>query len=133
MATFVSGNGGYITVTVPSGAPVRLDIKKWTLKKTSKNVENTHSGTPSTNFEHVVPHYEWDVEVPIDITNFPDAATLLREGTKATITFYLGTSGKFDVLSNTLVQDLSDVDDNSEDILRTTVTGKGGTLTQRAA
>lgn len=124
MAEFLSGNGGYITID-----GTRLDIGKWTLDRTMRLVENTHSGVGATNFNSVVPHYEWQLEVPYDLENPPE--DLAEEGDEVTIVFNVGNpliSGTTRTLTNTRVEKLGEVDDQSQDIFRTAMTGKGGSL-----
>jgi hypothetical protein len=120
-----SGNGGEIVV----GA-VTLHVTKWTVRKTARLAEATHSGKTATNFEKVVPHYEWTAEIPWDDTNLPDTDAGLVEGAKLTITFHDGASGKTLVLTDTSVETLEQVDDNENDIIRAVASGKGGTLTR---
>jgi hypothetical protein len=123
--SYQSGNGGEVLV----GA-VTLHITKWTLRKTSRNVDNTHSGVTSSNYEHVVPDHSATLEIPWDDTNIPDTDAGLAEGVKVTLTMNLGSTAKFQTLTNTLVESCEDVCDNSGDIIRTVVTVKGGSLTR---
>jgi hypothetical protein len=121
---FISGNGGSISV-----GGTTLNIAKWTLRKGARLTENTHSGTPSTNFENVVGDNSGTIEIPWDSANIPDSLGLVS-GAKGTIIFNLGTSGKFHTLTNTTIEVGEDVDDNAQDIIRTTVSFKGGVLTR---
>lgn len=123
--SYWSGNGGEITV----GA-ITLPIKKWTLRKKAKLVENTTSSHAASNYEKVIPDYEWTIEFPWDDTKLPDTDVGLNEGDKGTITFNYGASTKFAVLTGTSVETLEEVNDNSDDIIRCTASGKGGTLTR---
>lgn len=125
---FWSGNGGNVVVNPSPG--VSLNIARWMLRKGSRNVENTHSGVSSTNFEKVVSDHSGSIDIPWDDTNLPDTDAGLVEGAKVTIRFNLGTSGKFQTLANTIIESVEDTDDNSQDIVRTTVNFKGGVLTR---
>jgi hypothetical protein len=79
MAEYVSGNGGYIAVAVAgSGAYVRYDVTRWVLRNTSRLTENTHSGTPASNFEYVVEHNEWNADIPLDVLNYPVDGSLVE-------------------------------------------------------
>lgn len=124
--SFWSGSGGEIIV-----GGVTLHCTKHTVRKTSRLAENSHSGVAATNFEHVIPHYEWTVEVPWDDTNLPDTDAGLAEGAKVTIRFNDGASSKFKTLTNTSVEVVEEVDDNQGDIIRSVISGKGGTLTRQ--
>lgn len=123
--SFQSGNGGEVLV----GA-VTLNVTKWTLRKTSRNVDNTHSGVTASNYEHVVPDHSATFEIPWDDTNIPDTDAGLAEGSKVTVTMNLGSGSKTQILTNALVESLEDVCDNSGDIIRSVCTVKGGTLTR---
>lgn len=123
---FWSGNGGSIKV----GSTTHNFVGKWTLRKNSRLTENTHSGTPATNYLAVVPDHSWTVEIPWDDTVLPDTDMGLSEGGQVTLTFNYGASGKFAVLTNTTVETIEEVDDNAQDIIRVVLSGKGGTLTR---
>lgn len=127
MAEYVSGNGGYISVSVAgAGSYTRYDVTKWVLRTTDRLTENTHSGTPATNFEAVVPHNEWSADVPLDVTNFPSDGPL--GASKVDIVFYVGESGEFYDLRNTSNEVGEVTDDNAQDIVRVAASGKGGYL-----
>ena len=49
MSTFWSGNGGSVVINGTT-----LNVGKWTVRKTMRLVENTHSGVANTNFEGFV-------------------------------------------------------------------------------
>lgn len=122
---FWSGNGGAILV----GA-TELNIAKWTLNRTARLVENTHSGTGgNSNYNVVVYDHSGTVEVPWDDAALPDTDVALVPGTQVAITFQHGNSGKTAVLTNTMVETLTTNNDNSQDIVRVTVTFKGGAYT----
>lgn len=121
-----SGLGGEIVVSA-----VTLHCSKHTVRKTARLAESTHSGNTATNFEKVIPHYEWTVEVPWDDTNLPDTDAGLAEGAKVTIVFHDGASGKTLTLTDTSVETVEEVNDNNQDIIRSVITGKGGTLTRQ--
>lgn len=130
MAEFISGNGGYITASPTSEGGLshtRLDIGKWTLRITTRLAENTHSGVSSTNFESVVRHNEWSLEVPLDIENFPENIGF-DQADKVDIVFNIGESGNFYTLTGSSVETLEYVDDQSQDIVRIMISGKGGSI-----
>lgn len=120
---FHSGNGGAVQVNATV-----LNIGKWTLRKAARLAENTHSGTTASNYEKVVPDHSGSIEIPWDDTNLPDTDVGLKEGDKVTIVFAYGRSGKTQTLADTTVETVEDTDDNSNDIVRTMVTFKGGVL-----
>lgn len=122
---FRSGNGSTLT---KDGTV--LHLSRAVLRKNARLVENTHSGVSSTNYDKVVPDHSWTVDVPWDDTNLPDTDVGLVEGDKVTIVFAKGASGKTATLTGTTVETLEDVMDNSGDIIRTTISGRGGALTR---
>lgn len=127
MATFRSGNGGYIEV----GA-TRLDVISWEVDTGSRTTENTHSGTSGySNYEHVCFDASSTIEIPWDEVNQPDTDAGLVPGNKVTVKYYHGgAGGKFITLTNTLVEKLITTDNNSNDIVRARVTTKGGSITR---
>lgn len=122
---FHTGNGSKITVGATD-----LHCRVNRVRKNARLTENTHSGVSSSNYDKVVPDHSWEADVPWDDTNLPDTDVGLTEGSKVTITFAMGDSGKTEVLTNTTVESLEDTLDNSGDIIRTRITGKGGALTR---
>lgn len=122
---FLSGNGGEVIV----GA-VTLHVAKWEGNFGARLVENTNSNTSgATSYDKVVDDASWTIEIPLDDTNLPDTDAGLTGGTKVTIKFYLGAGAKFYQLTNTTVEEIRPSNDNAQDIVRVTVTGKGGAIT----
>lgn len=131
---YVSGLGGYMEVRYPSsatGSPgswVRMNIITWDDNRTSRNAENTHSGVAATNYEHVVPDNGGTFSAGLDVSQATSGYNL-TSGTKVDVRFYLGPTGKSELLTFTLLENLQLHDDNSTDIVRISGTFKGGTLT----
>jgi len=126
MATFRSGNGSYVEV----GA-VRLDIATGTINTGARLVENTHSGTAgASNYEKVVDDASWTIEVPWDEANQPDTDAGLLPGSKVTLKQFHGAGAKFITLTNTTVESFETVLNNSTDIIRCRIAGKGGSITR---
>lgn len=122
---FWSGNGSKLMIGLTT-----LHCKNVRLRKMARLVENTHSGVSSSNYQSVVPDHSWSCEIPWDDTNLPDTDFGLTEGAVVTLVFNMGTSGKTATLTGTTVESLENVMDNSGDIVRTNITGKGGALTR---
>ena len=127
---FWSGLGGSVIVD-PTGTPKTIVAHSHTVRKTSKNTENTHTGSVASNFEHLYPHYEATIKVPWDDTNLPDVDVGLQEGAKVNIKFPDGNSTKFLILSGTLVESLEEELDVMSNIILAVITTKGGTLTRQ--
>lgn len=96
----------------------------------SRLVENTHSGKTATNYDPVVPDNAWSAEIPWDSENLPDTDFLLIPGTKVTLKFPSGGTGKFQQLAATTVEMLRHLKDNANNIIKTFASGKGGDLTR---
>jgi hypothetical protein len=122
---FWSGNTSLLTI----GATT-LNCRMTRISQGARLAENTHSGTSSTNFEQVVKDHSWSASIPWDDTNLPDTDFGLVEGAKVTLIFNFGASGKAATLANTSVERVEHVMDNAGDIIRTDVSGRGGSLTR---
>lgn len=122
---FWSGNGSKLTIGVTD-----LNCRLTRLSQGARLSENTHSGVSSTNFEQVVKDHSWSAEIPWDDTNLPDTDFGLTEGAKVTLIFTFGSSTKTATLTNTSVERVEHVLDNAGDIIRTSVSGRGGVLTR---
>ena len=127
--SFNTGNGGTLTVSAAT-----LHVSKWTHNRQSRLTENTNSSSAgSSNYEHVVYDHSWTAEGPLDDENLPDVDAGLNPGpSKATVTFKEGGSSKTLVLTNTSVEVLEIIDDNTSDIMRWRASGKGGVLTNHS-
>jgi hypothetical protein len=120
-----SANGSSVLV----GA-VTLHCRVTRVRKGARLTDNTHSGTSSSNYDMVVKDHSWSLSIPWDDTNLPDTDVGLTEGSKVTIVFAMGGSGKTETLTSTTVESLEDVMDNAGDIIRTEISGKGGVITR---
>ena len=124
--SFAGGPGGKITCGL-----VDIAVRSHKVRKKSINAQNNHSSVTADNYEPLLPSYEWEAVIPWDAANIPDVDAGLVENTKVTLTFYDAGSGKFCVLTNTLVESLEESYDVDEDIVVMVATGKGGTLTRQ--
>ena len=118
-----SGHGGYVKTTVA------VPVGRWSGNWRSRLGEVTKSDSGGgTRFKAVVQDNQWSFECPRDDVAFPEAAGLTQGADVATLIFKLGAGDKADILSNTTVEDVSPTCDNQGDVVRVTVSGKGGTL-----
>ena len=123
---FYSGNGGGVTV----GAGSEQNVGKWEVNSNARLVENTHSGTGgSTNYESVVYDNSSTIDIPVDSDALPDTDMGFVRGTKITVVFQMGGSGKTCTLTNTTVENAAYINDPQNDIGRFRVTTKGGVFT----
>lgn len=126
--SFVSGNGGKISNMT---ATKDLTIGVWEGNFGARLTENTNSSTGgATNYEKVVDDPSWSAEVPLDLQNLPDTDVGFTGGAKVNAKFFLGGSVKFYTLTGTTIEEVRVRDDNAQDIVRATITGKGGAITR---
>lgn len=92
--------------------------------------ENTNSANSSTNYDKVVADNSWSCDIPWDDTNLPETDFGLTSGSKVTLIFNMGSSGKTATLTNTTVERLEMIMNNEQDIVRSRITGRGGALTR---
>lgn len=123
MATSANGSDLQISSTT-------LACKMTRMRKASRLAEATDSGTSSSKYVPVVSDHSWSASVVWDDTNMPDTDFGLTEGAVVTLRFNMGDSGKFETLTGTTVESVEDIMDNTGDVIRTEISGKGGVLTR---
>lgn len=129
MPTFRSGNGGYVQISEDGQAWYTLIVAVWELNDDSRKTENTHSGTGgASNYEHVVGDANWRLQIPWDEANTPESYGLTK-GAKVYLRFKHGSGSITKQISETLVEHVKTVNDNSQDIVRAEIDGCGGTVT----
>lgn len=127
MPTYVSGHGGYVQTSVNGSSWVTHDVATWTLTDGSRTTENTHSGTGGgTRYDHVVKDPNWRLELPWDQDSPPDVN--FSSGQKIYVRFKHGAGAVIRQCSLTTVENIETVDNNASDIVRSTVSGKGGVI-----
>ena len=124
MANF-SANGSLIT----KGATT-LHTTNVTVIDGARLTENTGSANSSTNYDKVVADNSSTFDVPWDDTNLPDTDVGLTPGTKVTLIYSIGGSGKTCTLTNTTVERHELILNNDQDIVRSRISTKGGVLTR---
>lgn len=129
MPKYVSGNGGYVEVSVAgSDTWTRLNVATWTTTRGKRLAENTHSGTQgSSSYKRIVRDNTWRLEFPWDedqdeIYETWDAAEFLH------IRFKYGESTIVLQLQDTTLETFETMDNNATDIVRCVLSGKGGIL-----
>lgn len=126
MATFRSGNGGYVQISTNGVAYTNLDNALWELNEDIKKTENSHSGTQgSSNYEKVIDDNSWRLQIPWDEERIPESLGL-RKGAKIYIRFKHGSGAVLKALALTLVEHFKTVNDNQGDIVRVEADGCGG-------
>lgn len=123
---FWGGPGGHLNLGVGT-----LAVRGHKIRKKSISAQNNHSAVVADNHEPLLPAYEWEAVAPWDDTFMPDVDFGLIENTKQTVKFLDASSGKFVILTDTLVENLEESYDVDEDIIVVSASGKGGTLTRQ--
>src|SRR4051812_14261900 len=123
-----SANGGDIIV---AGSPnITIPNQRWNGNWRVRDAEVTQSDSNGcTLYQGVVQDNEWEVGLCRDDAAFPESLGLVAGTVLSALFFKLGAGSKADRLQNTLVTDVSPVNDNTNDVVKVTVRGKGGKLT----
>lgn len=123
-----SAHGG--SVQLGTGAPVVVPVGRWSGNWRARLAEVTQSDSGGATLEFpVVQENMWEFSCARDDTNFPEALGLTPGAIMSTVWFKLGAGAKADKLVNTTVEEVSPVSDNTNDVVRVTVRGRGGKLT----
>jgi hypothetical protein len=123
-----SAHGGH--VEVGTGPPVVVPNQRWSANWRVRRSEVTQSDSGGSTLEFaVVQENMWEFSCARDDTNFPEAIGLASGTIVGTMWFKLGAGAKADKLVNTTVEEVSPVVDNTNDVVRVTVRGKGGKVT----
>lgn len=124
-----SAHGG--SVQVGTGPPVVVPVGRWSGNWRVRTAEVTQSDSGGCTLEFpVVQENEWEMTLARDDTAFPEAVGLDGGTIVAVLYFKLGAGAKADKLENTTVTEVSPVVDNTNDVVRVTVRGKGGKVTK---
>jgi len=90
MPTFWAGNGGKVTKD-----GVDVNIQEWTLEKSARLVDLTHSGTLGwAYFKSALEEASGTFKATWDSTQILETTLTMDAGTQATLHLYLGNSGK---------------------------------------
>src|SRR5215475_11630530 len=90
MPTFWAGNGGRV-----SKAGVTINVQEWTLEKSARLVDLTHSGTLGwAYFKSALSEAAGTFKASRDSTQLVETTLSMDVGAEVSLQFYLGTSGK---------------------------------------
>ena len=124
-----SAHGGSVQ-TGTGGAIVVVPVARWSANWRVRTAEVTQSDSGGCTLEFaVVQENEWEFSCARDDTNFPEAVGFTPGTIIAIAWFKLGAGAKADKLTNTTVTEVAPVVDNTNDVVRVTVRGKGGKVT----
>jgi hypothetical protein len=125
MSTYVSGLGGYVQISMDGSSWTTLDVAEWTLTRTARTTENTHSGCSATNYDVVCPDNSWRLSAPWNQDGPLDS---LVTQSKIYVRFKHGSGAVLRQCSLTTVESIETVDQQSNDIVRVTMQGRGGVV-----
>lgn len=128
--TVLSSAGGFCSLT---GTAAEFDVSMWRGNWRVRDSDTTTSGQTATRYSSVIPDNSWTIEMPRDSVNFPTMLGLTVGTTLSTLVFKLGADTKCDIVSNTLITDIDKVCNPGGDVVRITISGKGGSLLQDQA
>lgn len=128
--TVLSAAGGFVTLT---NAMAQIDVSMWRGSWVFRDTETTTSGQTATRYSGVIQDNSWTIEMPRDSVNFPTFVGLTNGTTLAQLVFKHGTDTKCDILTNTLITSTEKTCNPSNDVVRITISGKGGSLLQDQA
>lgn len=130
----INGAGGYLTVfhtadTIVDPAERRFDVARWTLDPRSQAVDVSNASADGTRYAHIQGDVSWTCDLPLDDTTFP-AASGLRRGDVVFVWFKYGQADVYDRLQQTTVMSVMRETNSAGEVVRLSVMGAGGTLTE---
>jgi hypothetical protein len=121
-----SAHGGSVQ-TGTGEAIVVVPVGRWSGNWRVRTAEVTQSDSGGSTLEFpVVQENEWEFSCARDDANFPEAVGFDGGTIIPIMWFKLGAGAKADKLVNTTVTEVNPVTDNTNDVVRVTVRGKGG-------
>jgi hypothetical protein len=125
-----SAHGGSVQVGTGMDLVV-VPVGRWSGNWRVRSAEVTQSDSGGSTLEFpVVQENEWEFSVARDDAAFPEAIGLDGGTIVPLMWFKLGAGSMADKLVNTLVLETNPVVDNTNDVVRVTVRGKGGKVTK---
>ncbi len=122
-----SGNGGFIQLA--TGAGNIQHVSMWTGNWANRLAEVTNSGFAGSQYAPTLPDPSWSISLPRDDTAYPEALGITPGAFLANVWFKLGADSKYDKVSATTVEAVQKECNSAGDVVRITITGKGGSLT----
>lgn len=124
---FKTATGGNVMLSVSVVVPVGRWTGNWTTALSNVTQSDGNGGTSyfPTNMDPT-----WSFDAARDDTNYPEAIGLTSGTVVSTLYFRLGAETKADKVVNTTVESVTPVcDPSSNEVVRVTVSGKGGLVT----
>ena len=122
-----SGNGGYL---VYGGTPnLTVHNSMWTLNLANRLAEVTNSSFGGSLYAATLQDPSWTMEVPRDDTLYPEALGFTQGVFIASLYFKIGAEAKCHRIDSTSIESVNYVCDQKGDVVRVSITGKGGMAT----
>lgn len=123
-----TGHGGSVfNFDVPITIPTGRWSGNWRVRPAEVTQSNSGGGT---RYKPVVQDPSWTCEFARDDDFFMEALGLTKGTEISALYFKLGAANQYDLLENTLVVEVSKVCDNAGDVVRISVSGQGGVVTE---
>jgi hypothetical protein len=104
---------------------------RWSIGGGSRLADITTSATTGSQYLGIINDPSWEVDAPLDSTQYPGANALVSSGLALTKIYgAFGSSGTGERVSLTTVESIDFVNDNTNDAVRVVIRGRGGYLTE---
>ena len=133
MPDFIAGNGGSVTFVVVDGAYlpsalVTFDVTMWRIEDSDMPADVSHVGPGGTRYASKGQYnLAWSFALPVDFLNTPEAGSL-RSGVCTICWLKTGDRDYWHRISLTKIDSVSNVDDSTNDVIRSVITGSGGDI-----
>ena len=129
----LSGATGSVSFKATGGNVVTLDVTEWSIDEGNRVADTTTSAAAYTVAQGTVADNSWSFTLPLDSANTPEVTAAMAVPATGTIWFKIGTSSTYYKITPTTAQRISKVNNAAGDVVRLTVSGGGGALTQYTA
>ncbi len=126
----INAHFGPFVVTATTTA-VTFNNARWSVGGGSRLADVTTSATTGSQYLGVINDPSWEVDAPLDSSQYPGANLLITSGAGLTkIWGGFGATGNGDRLSLTTVESIDFTNDNTNDATRVVIRGRGGYITE---
>ncbi len=110
---------------------VSFNNARWSIGGGSRLADITTSATTGSQYLGVINDPSWEVDAPLETTQYPGAGVGITSGLALTKIYgAFGSSGTGDRVSLTTIESIDFVNDNTNDAVRVMIRGRGGYLTE---
>jgi len=133
MRDFISGSGGSVTFTMVDSSYVpfslvTFDVALWRLDDSDMPADVSHVGPAGTRYASKGQYnLAWSFALPVDFLNLPEVS-LIRSGVCTNCWLKTGDRDYWHKISLTKIDSVANVDDSTNDVIRSVITGSGGDI-----